>query len=475
MPFTTKCIGFNPKKIYMFGEEGSGLEPRGSLQNYEQLKQSCLQAKILFEDPQFIPSQIDLGLDGKNIQIQDVEWMRPTEISEAPQFLSEEKRRFDVNQGELGNCWFLAALTDVAQNPQLLARVVPQDQSFGQDYCGIFHFRFWQYGRWIDIVIDDRLAASKNGQWQLVFTRARDENAFWTPLLEKAYAKLYGSYANLKGGMSSESLSDLTGGLNEKFRADSTHWKDNIFYIMKDGFAKKSFLACAAVFDKPADHNLMRSHTYSITGLDEVNTNLCETVKLVRIRNPWGGTEWTGKWSDKSDQWNAISDRIKKDLLIVQEDGEFWMDFQDFMTHFDWLELCYPCGDMKIHDWNIFMVDGAWNTPGSSLDTPFIITVNGGNVPQNILKIGVIQKNKRIHNQEELPIGFKILTLQAQEVFSFPATEYERVTGHVILPNGEYHLLPFARGLGGKHREYLLRIYCTGEIDVRLSNESEVV
>lgn len=77
----------------------------------------------------------------------------------------------------------IKGVVGIMQSPKLFAQVVPQEQSFDQNYAGIFHFRFWQYGKWVDVCIDDRLPFWSDGRG-LVFAQNQDQpDEFWASLL----------------------------------------------------------------------------------------------------------------------------------------------------------------------------------------------------------------------------------------------------------------------------------------------------
>jgi calpain, invertebrate len=89
----------------------------------------------LFEDPLFAPSDRILRQNDK------YKWLRPREINRDAKFYVEGFSRFDVGQGEIGNCWLLAAIASLTQDSKLFFNVVHEDNSFDENYAGIFHFR----------------------------------------------------------------------------------------------------------------------------------------------------------------------------------------------------------------------------------------------------------------------------------------------------------------------------------------------
>ncbi|KAJ8959429.1 hypothetical protein NQ318_022120 [Aromia moschata] len=457
------CTGFDPKKIYMLGEKYSGLKPRGALQNYKKVNYL----------------KIHNFLQKTSI------W----DLVENPRFISEGMDRFDVNQGDLGDCWFLAAVADVAKNHELMNLIVPSDQSCYLDYAGIFHFRFWQYGRWIDVVVDDRLP-TYNGQ--LIFLKAKRPDKFWTPLLEKAYAKLYGSYKNIEGGYISESLQDLTGGLTEIYEEllrMTTQF--NFFDMMMSAYVKRSYMGCGITnsntVEGETEGGLYTRHAYSITRIAEISDkDGRERYKLIRIRNPWGQCEWKGDWSDN---WDLVDEGTKHHLLKVKDDGEFWMHYDDFVTNYTLLEICHPNPDVlkaaqeEMRHWKSFMIDGFFKNP------QYVLTISGSEEkkPYRVL-IGLMQKNRRFHNLPELSIGFAIYYVgnhsssggrlkedffsSRKPIYSRHMEKSKQITGHVNLPNGRYCIIPFTEDSKASC-EILLRVYSEAPFNVT-ENDDEV-
>ncbi len=102
--------------------------------------------------------------------------------------------------------------------PEYIKIVVPENQSFDEaNYAGVFHFRIWHYGEWIDIVVDDFLPVNEDGK--LIFSQNRKfPNEMFGPLLEKAFAKLNSCYEFLQGGNPIDAMIDMTGGVSESLR-----------------------------------------------------------------------------------------------------------------------------------------------------------------------------------------------------------------------------------------------------------------
>ncbi|KAG9508777.1 Calpain-A, partial [Fragariocoptes setiger] len=419
----------------ILGDPRSGTKAaQGQVQDYESIKNYCLQNRTLFEDPVFSPSH-----SGSTQKRSDCEWLRPHQISQNPKFISSGVSRFDVIQGELGDCWLIAAMANLSLNQRLFSRVVPLDQSFEPNqYAGIFHFRFWQFGKWVDVVIDDRLPTTDG---KLLFVRSHDDSEFWAALLEKAYAKLHGSYESLRGGSTLEATVDLTGGLTEFFEIQSAECPSNLFNILLKGFERQSLIGASieAQDDSELEHKLanglIKGHAYSVTSVIELPYQ-GRSIPLLRLRNPWSGTsEWNGPWSDRSTEWSRIPDHEKRRLgLTFEADGEFWISFQDFKRNFTRVEMCNlgpdAVEDDKRRTWYAQMFEGSWvagisaggcrnNLHTFSMNPQYVFTLvdhdknDGEDVCTCI--VALMQKHKRSKykmGSDQLTIGFNIYELR---------------------------------------------------------------
>ncbi|GFN76547.1 calpain-d [Plakobranchus ocellatus] len=416
----------------------------------------CKQHGDVFVDDQFPPAPKSLHLDPKKpFCSQQIFWRRPQQI------ISREEMRLpwvvcrtplpeDISQGTLGNCWFLSALAVLAEKRHLVEHLVLTD-SISKE--GVYQVRLCKDGLWKTVLIDDLLPCYANGE--LIFSKARRKQ-LWVPLIEKAMAKLHGSYEALVAGKCIEGLSTLTGAPCESIslQGDGSHGEEtcpDVIWAKLLSFRDLKFLMGASCGGGSMRVNsedfqqmgLRARHAYSILDVQDIEGN-----KLIQLRNPWGRFSWTGKWSDGSSAWQKVSKESRQRFIAMgEEHGVFWMEFEDLIRYFDSIDVC------KIRpDWHEFRIKGLFPCHGLQAAQVIKLTV----FQTTDVDLCLFQEGSRGESATKHPVDLCLVVLretrypQKVSVGSLVTHSPRQLHGcvvcsHIFSP-GEYLLVPFAFG-----------------------------
>ncbi|XP_036175299.1 calpain-10 isoform X10 [Myotis myotis] len=311
-------------------------------------------ARELFRDPAFPASDSSLFSSFSTPLAQfreDITWRRPQEICATPRLFPDNPQEGQVKQGLLGDCWFLCACAALQKSRHLLDQVFLPGQPtwLDQTYRGSFTCRVWQFGRWVEVTIDDRLPCLAG---RLCFSRCQREDVFWLPLLEKVYAKVHGSYEHLWAGQVADALVDLTGGLAERWNlknlASSRSQQDGsggsepktCWQLLS--LKERCLISCSVFNPKAGARELGEFHAFIISDLRELRGQAGQSILLLRIQNPWGRRCWQGPWREGGEGWTQVDPVDSAELLSQLQEGEFWVDEEEFLREFDEVTIGYP-------------------------------------------------------------------------------------------------------------------------------------
>jgi len=131
----------------------------------------------------------------------------------------------------------------------------------------------------------------------------------------------------------------LTGAPTENYLHKTTA---NIIDLIYEG-DQKSYIMCAGSNSVPnkwediSSVGIVSSHAYTVLSCFLIKSNGVR-LRLVRLRNPWGQTEWNGDWSDKSKLWTP---ELKAQVGFVDKaDGIFFMSEMDYLRYFSITTIC---------------------------------------------------------------------------------------------------------------------------------------
>ena len=179
-----------------------------------------------------------------------------------------------------------------------------------------------------------------------MYGHCADPQEFWVPLMEKAYAKLHGNYQILHGGDIAESLVDFTGGVSEQYDLSNPETAEKIengqFWKDLKKYHQQGFLiGCQNIVEEETGENMgttgiLFNHSYGVQRIVDV-----DGLQLMRIRNPWGHGDWTGKFADEDEAWDDNKGlREKLNYTTFKNDGNWWMKYDDWFQHYNRVYVC---------------------------------------------------------------------------------------------------------------------------------------
>ena len=293
----------------------------------------------------------------------EIIWRRPIKIAENIQnsappilFLEQTGMASRIKQGGLANCYLTAAISAIISansnwiHEHIFTKMIEYPVN-GKMTLLLFHNSQWE-----GVDIDDNIPCDLHGN--PIFARCVDylgrcENEWWLSLLEKAYAKVYGSYANIHGGNMSEALYDLTGvpvldysiadeNKNTAVAKQPVSTQECDWCCLYSAFKSGDAICvgyCLSISE--IDENLklrngiLTNHAYSLICV-LINGN----NKFVRIRNARCDLEFSGLYSRNAEIWQTGTKKseLTKVLGIPGDElppGEFWMSYNEFITFFN--------------------------------------------------------------------------------------------------------------------------------------------
>jgi hypothetical protein len=186
----------------------------------------------------------------------------------------------DIYQGEEGDCWLMASFAEVAaKQPGIIQASFADDGLVQENGVQVHVWTYeYHYGSTPEYMTLNNYFPSLNGVFMYADfdqTIANTSNVLWGPLMEKAYAGLYGGYDGLNGGWAQSVLPLETGGAsagNNPFGSESA-------YIA----AIQSPTTLLTLASYTTNYGFVADHDYAVISVTGTGS-----TALFQLYNPWG-------------------------------------------------------------------------------------------------------------------------------------------------------------------------------------------
>ena len=475
-------------------------------QSYNDMHKYLLQKKTKFYDDLFPPNINSLikgyhpnKYSGKNAkktlseilfkEYKDITWKRESEIinnnnnnnnnyNTTNIFPQDNIFTNKIIYNKLSNPNFYSALNALATNPERIKNLFVNSK---RDSTCLYAVNIGRNGNIQQVVIDDFFPFNrKNNNKSFI---SEEKGFLWPQILEKAYAKVYGSY-NLIAERSMESiLKDLT--CAPVITLDS--FGDNLSKELLEAY-KKKWIIMAGAGDTAASEDLLRDlglppnadHeiclVYKLTE-DNINQITSNSLNIptnddyntvLKIRNLLGKIEWIGDWSDYSGLWN---DNFKSILNYNSGEKSFYMNLKDFKLYFSRIKICKYIENYKYQSINVSQKPEGYVLIKIKTSKNDDVVLDNHN---NKAYISFIQEEKKVGKERKNSFGLGRLILcklhknDIQYIKGKMGQEREIVLEHQMQYKGEEFLLFCQLDKINKKIQYVISVYSSLNIELEI-------
>ena len=332
--------------------------------------------KFLWEKKKVLLSQFALAQkEGRYSWAKLGEILDPSKLSVLK---NTQKLSQDVVQGELGDCYFLSVLAALAEEPNIINKLVDPKEKGNN---GFFTANVIIHGEPVKIIVDDAFPVANDSK--LAFAGINEQSGnIWPLVLEKAWAKCNRSYEDIIPGNSADAFEFLTPApYNTYYHNAETRPTlfDTITQANKNGYVVLADITETAEtnLETLSKLGLITNHAYTVINSAVLKKSNGAEIKLLKMKNMWGTNE------------------CKKEVgLEPKQDGIFWISYEDYLQFYTTTHIC------KIH-------------PNYDYTTQKIKSSKANNEPLNLSKVVikqpghgyfiVNQKNTRIYRNLKDP------------------------------------------------------------------------
>lgn len=252
----------------------------------------------------------------------------------------------DIEQGRLTDRWFVGAMALLAAcRPDKLREIFLSSR---YSVKGLYLLKLYKISHgFVYVHIDDRIPCDWSGC--PLHSRCHNTNVTWVMLLEKAYAKLHGSFIALRRGNYAYGLLDLTGGIAASVEVVDSREAAlcEAWHTITTAISCGAVVGCSSPPVRPwaqvqrGKSRIASGRVYAIIDARGARPRHQSSVAMLRLFSPWSLASHNSKRLGLRQLVGLPISTAARRSTRGEDAHTFWVTWAEFAEMFSCIHICH--------------------------------------------------------------------------------------------------------------------------------------